>query len=589
MRAIRNTAIRLPALALAALLVILSLGFAPSASAAGNPTVTVTDIPAAGGQVTVTGSGFSTTPGIYLALGEQGLPGLYEGFGTGKITMANTVFIAPGQVDGNTDRGRTAPMNADGSFSVKIQVPAKASTAWAVYTSKAHGQGATDKSQNTVTNLKYATAVAAPSATSTPAAKPEVALKAATPSVKATEIPAAGGQVTVTGSGFSTTPGIYLALGEQGLAGLYEGFGIGKISMANTVFLAPGLADGSTAQGRTAPMNADGSFSVKIQVPAKASTAWAVYTSKAHGQGMSDKSQNTATNLKYAAAVTPKPTVIPTPQPTVKPQPTSKPQPGTATKPAPTTIAETKQATASASTALQPQEAAQCTVRQLSTGSLNWGIKSSFRSYIRSGIAKGNWTLNDASYNGSAFSFNATNGIFDPATNTGNYGFAGGVHFTGHGGVLDLTISKLRISQTSATAGVLIADVISSDMSGKKTQSAAVEFATLDLSGLSANAHSVSVAAAPATLTAAGATAFAGFYAAGTALDPVALSVQLGAAADCQALGIAAQGGSVSAASVTGKLANTGADGLALLAGSAAFLLLAGAVALAATRRRASH
>lgn len=582
MSVIRNTAIRLPALLLAALLAILSLGFAPSASAAGTPSVTVTEIPAAGGTVTVTGSGFSTTPGIYLALGEQGLPGLYEGFGTGKITMANTVFVAPGQVDGNTDRGRTAPMNADGSFSVKIQVPAKASTAWAVYTSKAHGQGASDKSQNTVTNLKYATAVPAP-ATSTPAATTEASAKAATPSVTATDAPAAGGQVTITGSGFSTTPGIYLALGEQGLAGLYEGFGIGKITMANTVFLAPGLADGSTAQGRTAPMNADGSFSVKIQVPAKASAAWAVYTSKAHGQGMSDKSQNTATNLKYAAVVTPKPTVTPTPKPTTKLQPS------TPAKPAPTTIAQTKQPAATPSTAVQPKEAAQCTVRQLSTGSLQWGLKSSFRSYIRSGIAKGSWTLNDASYNGNAFSFNAASGVFDPATNTGNYGFTGGVHFTGHGGVLDLTISNLRISQTSATAGVLIADVVSSDMSGKRTQSAAVEFATLDLSGLSADANNVSVAAAPATLTAAGATAFAGFYSAGTALDPVTLTAQLGSAADCQALGIDPQGGSVSVAAVSGKLANTGADGLSLLAGSAAFMLLVGAVAVAATRRRASH
>ncbi|WP_394939130.1 HtaA domain-containing protein [Psychromicrobium sp. YIM B11713] len=575
MSTLRRQLVRIPALLLAALLAILSLSFAPSASAAVVPSVSASEIPLAGGTVTVTGSGFSTSPGIYLALGEQGLAGLYEGFGLGKISMADTVFLAPGQVDAVTDRGRTAPMNADGSFSVKIQVPAKAATAWAVYTSKAHGQGMSDKSQNTVTNLNYAAPVPAP-APSTKA--PEVAPRAATPSVSASEIPLAGGTVTVTGSGFSTSPGIYLALGEQGLAGLYEGFGIGKITMANTVFLAPGLSDGSTAQGRTAPMNADGSFSVKIQVPAKAATAWAVYTSKAHGQGMSDKSQNTVTNLKYTTATT-------TPKPTPTPQPNVTPRPSTPAKPV---VRPEVKTPAVAPSAQEPKAAAACTVRQIASGNLQWGLKSSFRSYIRSGIAKGNWTLDAASYNGNAFVFNASSGVYDPASKTGNYAFSGSVHFTGHGGVLDLQLSKLRISQTSATTGVLIADVLSSDMSGKKSQHAGVEFATLNLSGLAASNDSLRAAAAPATLTAAGATAFAGFYSAGTVLDPVSLSVQLGAAADCKALGIdpAANPGG---ASVAGALANTGVDGLGVIGGSAALLLLLGALAVAATRRRASH
>lgn len=153
--------------------------------------------------------------------------------------------------------------------------------------------------------------------------------------------------------------------------------------------------------------------------------------------------------------------------------------------------------------------------------------------------------------------------------------------------MLDLNISNLHISQTSAASGVLIADVTSSDMSGKKTQSDGVEFATLDLSGFSVQGDAITVAAAPAVLTAAGAIAFAGFYEAGTALDPMAFTMQLGGVADCQTLGAETQGGnSLVPVSATEKLANTGAEGMGVLAGSAALMLLLGALVVAATRRR---
>ncbi|WP_424936175.1 MULTISPECIES: HtaA domain-containing protein [Bacteria] len=126
---------------------------APSALAAGGATVTVTEAPRDGGSVTVTGSGFAgTTPGIYLGFGPAGLPGFYQG----ASSLTQVVWIAPGNESGQSEAGPTAPMEEDGSFEVTIDVPAFAEgTGWALYTSKAHGQGFADPSQNTITPVSY--------------------------------------------------------------------------------------------------------------------------------------------------------------------------------------------------------------------------------------------------------------------------------------------------------------------------------------------------------------------------------------------------------------------------------------------------
>ncbi|MCC2032931.1 HtaA domain-containing protein [Microbacterium allomyrinae] len=137
---------------LALLLLIAGAIVAPSAHAAG-PAVSVTDAARAGGVVTVTGSGFAgVSPGVYLAVGPVGLPGFYAG----SSQLGDTVWIAPGNVDGGSGAGRTAPMSAEGTFSVQMSVPAYTDGAQhAIYTSKAHGQGFADTSQNTTTEIAW--------------------------------------------------------------------------------------------------------------------------------------------------------------------------------------------------------------------------------------------------------------------------------------------------------------------------------------------------------------------------------------------------------------------------------------------------
>lgn len=118
-------------------------------------------------------------------------------------------------------------------------------------------------------------------------------------SLQATEAPREGGTVTVTGSGFSATgPGVYIGFGTAGLAGFYPSAG----SLNQVVWVGPNNVAGGTPEQRTAPLNADGTFAVTFEVPAFADgTSYAVYTSKAHGMGMSDKSQDATATISYAA------------------------------------------------------------------------------------------------------------------------------------------------------------------------------------------------------------------------------------------------------------------------------------------------
>lgn len=134
---------------------------------------------------------------------------------------------------------------------------------------------------------------------------------AAGPSVSATQAPRAGGAITVTGSGFSgVAPGVYVGVGPAGLSGFYGG------AMGDVVWVSPGNADGSIGSVRTAPMTPEGTFSVQVSVPAHTDGAqYTVYTSKAHGGGMTDPSQNATTAIAWE----PLPAVVTTTTLTVDP------------------------------------------------------------------------------------------------------------------------------------------------------------------------------------------------------------------------------------------------------------------------------
>lgn len=173
--------------------------------------------------------------------------------------------------------------------------------------------------------------------------------------------------------------------------------------------------------------------------------------------------------------------------------------------------------------------AAACAV---SDGSLSWGFKESFRSYISGTIAKGAWEpINGATYETPEFGWSAATGTFDPQTLTGDVAFTGGVHFTGHNGLLDTTIAGPTLSFTP-DGGTLMLDVqtVSMDdaMAGNtdNVQSfTQVPMVTLDLATvpLSSDGTVITGTAVPTAVTQEGFDAF-GSYEAGTPFDAVTFS-----------------------------------------------------------------
>ncbi|WP_354024713.1 HtaA domain-containing protein [Conyzicola nivalis] len=163
---------------------------------------------------------------------------------------------------------------------------------------------------------------------------------------------------------------------------------------------------------------------------------------------------------------------------------------------------------------------------------LTWGFKESFRAYISGAIAHGEWTVADgATYAVPNFGWSAGTGGYDAETGEGSLAFAGSIAFTGHGGVLNTIVSNPQVRLIDATTGVLLLDISGTTQDGTAIDSKSVEFADLDLTGVIENDEgSVTITAAPATLTDAGSAAF-GTYPSGEALDPVTLAFST--AADC--------------------------------------------------------
>ena len=172
---------------------------------------------------------------------------------------------------------------------------------------------------------------------------------------------------------------------------------------------------------------------------------------------------------------------------------------------------------------------AQATVTPISTGSLDWGVKQSFRSYVTGPIAHGAIALGDGATQNpdGTFHFPLSSGSYDDATGATVVAFGGSVHFTGHDGQLDMTLTDLRVELTSDGAR-LLADISSLPfpVGGPASVYPDTELERLDLTGVdpTIGGGTTSWAAIPGTLASGGAAAFAGFYGAGTALDPVAFS-----------------------------------------------------------------
>ncbi|GAA2476396.1 HtaA domain-containing protein [Actinocorallia cavernae] len=307
---------------------------------------------------------------------------------------------------------------------------------------------------------------------------------------------------------------------------------------------------------------------------------------------------------------TPEPEPTKTTSPSPEPTKTASPQPTKTTTPKPTD-SPSKSPSPSASTA--PAKGA------IADGTLGWGVKETFRTYVVSGPAQGKITTSggakQASGNG-AFTFPGATGSYDTKAGTLSAAFKGAVNFKGHesNGTygLDLTLSDLHASLNHGT-GTLTADVTSL---GKKSEDVVLADLKAKSTGLTAKNDVITVNGVTATLTDAGAKAFSGYYTKGTALDPVALSVALTDDADLPsgdggtgtgggtggsgtaggagtAGGSGTTGGDVTGSTVGGggvaggSLASTGSDApVGALGAAGAVAVVAGAGVVVAVRRR---
>ncbi|MFE5603207.1 HtaA domain-containing protein [Streptomyces coelicoflavus] len=338
---------------------------------------------------------------------------------------------------------------------------------------------------------------------------------------------------------------------------------------------------------------------------------------------------------------TPEPTTEPTTGPSTEPttEPTTGPsaEPSTdptgpepsgtdSTEPGPTdpqTTPATQDPSPTASTSASPSAPASAAPAkgEIADGTLGWGVKESFRAYVVGNIAKGRVTVSggavQAAGNG-AFTFKDATGTYDTDADRLTAAFKGAVNFKGHesGGTygLDLTLSNLKATLDGGT-GTLTADVNSL---GTRTKGVVLADLKAKSGDLKADRNVITVDGIAATVTDAGAKVF-GNYPAGTALDPVGLSVALsddaqlpdgdgadtsggtgggsGTAGGSTGGGAGTAGGTGSTVGGTGttiggsigggSLASTGSDipGPALGA-AAGVAVVAGAGAVYATRRR---
>ena len=176
------------------------------------------------------------------------------------------------------------------------------------------------------------------------------------------------------------------------------------------------------------------------------------------------------------------------------------------------------------------------TVASTKEGSLLWGVRSSFRSYITGSIAKGSISVSHgASAQGGLFRFGQTSTDWSSESSTATTSYGGSVTFLGHAGVLNLTFADPVVRIDSATSGTLLVTV-----NGAQAPIGALDLTAATQAGFEGG---VAYANVPVTLTQDGARVFSygssQFYPPGTAMDP--LSFVIGATASPDSGGSGAQ------------------------------------------------
>jgi hypothetical protein len=177
-------------------------------------------------------------------------------------------------------------------------------------------------------------------------------------------------------------------------------------------------------------------------------------------------------------------------------------------------------------------------------GGFDWGFKESFRAYLSGSIANGEWTTDGGiGYETPVFTSDELAGSVAFAPLAGELAVDGAMRFTGHEGILDTTVSNLRVALDGQRLQ-LIVDVRGTTQEFVEVDTADVLFATGDLAAAewTAGEDGLLIAGIPLTLTAEGAEAF-GTYPEGEALDPLDLRLTTTPACADEAIAARAAGG----------------------------------------------
>ncbi|MFK0294436.1 HtaA domain-containing protein [Streptomyces sp. NPDC090442] len=165
----------------------------------------------------------------------------------------------------------------------------------------------------------------------------------------------------------------------------------------------------------------------------------------------------------------------------------------------------------------------------LKDGTLDWGVKESFRRYV-TGLALGTIETADGAQqdaDNGPFTFAGGTGHYDLSTHAVATTFQGSVRFASKLHGFDIRLADLKVSTDAANkgaSGAITADVTA----GGKTRDD-VPLASLDLSKVrpeSGAGGAMTFAKIPTKLTAQGAEAFNGMYQEGQELDPATLTVR---------------------------------------------------------------
>ena len=269
----------------------LELDAAPDALAiAATPTITVspaTGLDREGDTVSITGSGYDPTKAIYVAICEN----------RDLSTVTFDMFygcVGSRLVSPNPTSDTQVKLNADGTFSFELAVPASATAfaSAAVFTIRNH-IAPTDRTQDAKFGIAFA-----------PIPPPPAPSITVTPS---TELNRTGDTVTVTGANYDPTKAIYVAIcADRDLATVTFDMFYGCVGSK--------LVSPNPTSDTQVKLNADGTFSFELAVPASATAfaSAAVFTIRNH-IAPTDRTQDAKAAIAFAAPVIPKPTITVTP------------------------------------------------------------------------------------------------------------------------------------------------------------------------------------------------------------------------------------------------------------------------------------